>query len=53
VPAQPIIANLISAAIGMLAAIDPYDQSAFPADKIDDIGTDRLLAHELEASETP
>ena len=33
----------------VLAAIDLDDQASLPTDKIGDIGTDRLLAHELAA----
>jgi hypothetical protein len=46
---QPSVANSILLVVRMLATIDLDNESRFPADEIDDVGADRLLANELAA----
>ncbi len=47
---EPLIPNDVPLATCMLTSIQFHDQSAITADEIDNVGTDRLLAHELEAA---
>src|SRR5690349_367807 len=46
---EPFVARNISQIVYVLAAVDLDHQPAFPADEIDDIRADRLLAHEFAA----
>jgi hypothetical protein len=50
---QPSIADTICFAVSVLSAIHLYNHPRFPADKIDHVGTDRLLANELAAFNRP
>jgi hypothetical protein len=48
---KPSIANPVLVAIGMLAAINLDNNSLVPANEIDDIAANRLLANELAAAD--
>jgi hypothetical protein len=55
VSAQPLIPNGVALALRMLSAINFYDQALFAADKINNVGSDRLLPdefHSIEGSRT-
>ena len=45
--AQPLIADMITQVISVLAAIDLYNQSPLATDKVNDVSADRLLANEF------
>lgn len=48
---EPTITDGIVLAFRMLAAIDFNDEAAFAADKINDVGTDWLLANKFASAE--
>ena len=48
---KPFVANDVARVIGVLPAIHLNDETAFTADQVDRVGTDRLLTNELEIVE--
>jgi hypothetical protein len=50
---QPSIADTICFAVSVLSAIDLDNYSRFPAQEIDDVATDRLLANKLSIFDRP
>jgi hypothetical protein len=46
---EPTVSQPILLTVCVLPAVNLNDQPSFPADKIDNIGTDRFLPHELVA----
>jgi hypothetical protein len=50
---EPLIADGVASALGVLAAIDLDDKSFLSTDKIGHIRPDRLLTHEFESAQRP
>jgi hypothetical protein len=50
---QPPISDAVLFVIAMLAAVDLDDQSRFPADEIDNVGANWLLANKLLSFNRP
>jgi len=48
---KPLVTNGVASICGMLPAVDLNHQSLLTANEIDDVGSDRFLADELEAVE--
>jgi len=47
---EPLVANDIAFAVGMLSSIDFDDQTPFPADEIHDVRSDGLPPHKFHAT---
>ena len=50
---EPLIADGVASAFGVLAAIDLDHEPFLSTDKIDDIRSDRLLTDEFESTQRP
>jgi hypothetical protein len=50
---KPSVARGITLVIGVLTAVDFDDESLLAANKVGDVGPDRLLANELESTQPP
>jgi len=50
---EPLITDGVAFALGVLATIHLDDKPFLSTNKINDIRSDRLLAHELESAQRP
>jgi hypothetical protein len=50
---EPLIADGVATALGVLAAIDLDDKPVLSTDKIDHVRSDRLLTHKFESAQRP
>ena len=48
---EPLIADGVASALGVLAAVDLDDEPSFSTDKVGYIESDRLLTNEFESAQ--